>query len=277
MATIDVDPLTSTRPLQPGADATSLGRVGFAAKGLVYGVMALLTARLAMGQDGGQDAGARGAIATLAEQPFGRWLVAATGVGLLAYGAWRAWTVASGRPDHDAVPDWVVRVGWAGSALFNLALGGWATWTAVQGGATSSGGAAGGSSSLLNSTAGVIAVVALGVVFLGVGLSQAKQAMDGDVVDHLPRSVRGDLGDLAKRLGVAGHGGRALVFGLLGVFLVQSGLTSDTGEATGGLDAALRDVRDTSFGLALLLAVTVGLAAYAAWCAVVAAKGRPAE
>ena len=66
--------------------ATRLGRMGYAARGVVFAVVGVFLIVAAVTTDPEQARGLDGALATLAEQPWG-WLVLGTvAVGLLAYG-----------------------------------------------------------------------------------------------------------------------------------------------------------------------------------------------
>ncbi|HLZ23785.1 MAG TPA: DUF1206 domain-containing protein [Ktedonobacterales bacterium] len=63
-----------------------LGRAGYAALGFVFTVIGLFLI-VAAAHHNPQDAkGLSGALATLAQQPLGRWLLAAVALGLIAYG-----------------------------------------------------------------------------------------------------------------------------------------------------------------------------------------------
>lgn len=56
-----------------------------------------------------------------------------------------------------------------------------------------------------------------------------------------------------------------VVFGLIGIFLLKAALEYDPQEAV-GLDGALREVAQASYGPALLGLVAVGLLCYALFC-----------
>lgn len=75
------------------------------------------------------------------------------------------------------------------------------------------------------------------------------------------------------RAGVVGHGSRAVVFGLVGLFLVRVSVRAASEEAV-GLDAALSSITQATHGTLALLAVAAGLVAYGLWCAVLARWGR---
>ncbi len=64
-----------------------LARLGYAAKGVVYIIIGFLAGKLALGQ-GGQATDQRGALRTIAEQPFGKIILIVIAIGLLAFGLW---------------------------------------------------------------------------------------------------------------------------------------------------------------------------------------------
>ena len=68
-------------------------------------------------------------------------------------------------------------------------------------------------------------------------------------------------------LGVAGHLARAVVFALVGVFLLRAAWQFDPDEAV-GLDEALQKLAAEPHGAFLLGSVALGLAAYGLFCLV---------
>src|SRR2546421_9894634 len=66
---------------------TWLARLGYAVKGVVYLIIGGLAAKLAIGQ-GGATTDQRGALQTIYEQPFGKFLLAVVAIGLLGFALW---------------------------------------------------------------------------------------------------------------------------------------------------------------------------------------------
>ncbi len=62
------------------------GRLGIAARGIVFGVVGTFLIRAALEYDPQEARGLGGALQTLAQQPFGSWLLGAVALGLVAYG-----------------------------------------------------------------------------------------------------------------------------------------------------------------------------------------------
>ena len=65
---------------------TRLGRIGHAARGLVFGIIGLFLIVAAVREQPEQTRGIGGALATVAQQPYGPWLLGAVAAGLVAYG-----------------------------------------------------------------------------------------------------------------------------------------------------------------------------------------------
>jgi hypothetical protein len=62
------------------------GRLGIAARGIVFGVVGTFLIRAALQYDPQEARGLAGALQTLAQQPLGPWLLGAVALGLVAYG-----------------------------------------------------------------------------------------------------------------------------------------------------------------------------------------------
>lgn len=76
-----VEPLVTRQ--HPGVTA---GKIGYLARAVVYAIIGLFLTRAAWLQDPEQAAGLGEALATLAAQRFGSWLLGAVAIGLIAFG-----------------------------------------------------------------------------------------------------------------------------------------------------------------------------------------------
>lgn len=67
---------------------TKLGRAGYAARGVAFGLIGLFLVQAALHREPGEARGLAGALVALAEQPFGPSLLGLVAAGLTAYGAY---------------------------------------------------------------------------------------------------------------------------------------------------------------------------------------------
>lgn len=232
-------------------------RVGAAARAVLSLLLAVLVVQLAAGDDS-QSTDQRGALATLAEQPFGRVLLSLLVVGLVVYAGFRAVQAVKGTETKDRLTSAARVVVYA--VLSVLAV-------SVLRGTDADGGEESITAAVLAAPLGafVVGLAALGLV--GVAAYQVHKGVTRGFAEEL------DLGLLdptqrrwSLRLGTAGYVGRGVVFGHVGAFLGRAAVTGDAEDA--GLDAALGEVAGAPAGGALLLAVAVGLACHGCYCLV---------
>jgi hypothetical protein len=233
------------------------GRLGLLGHGTYYLLLTLLTGRLLLGNGAGQETGPRGAIATVARQPFGQVLLAGLTLAFLAYAGVR-WVNAVREDElRDRLMNGLRAIVWTALTL----LAGRALVSGLTGGG--SGGGTSGTSitrRVLEAPGGTWIVVAVGLFLAGVAAYQFREATDDTVVDEL-RELGLDERRAARWLGRAGYLGRALAYGLVALFVIQAALTRDP-SAGRGLDGALQQAQSSSWGPFLLGAVTIGFAAF---------------
>src|SRR5437764_13762868 len=83
----------TTRTAASSRWMTIRARVGYAAKGVVYLIIGWLAVQVAIGA-GGKTTDQRGALQTIYEQPFGKFLLAIVIIGLIGFAIWcflQAW------------------------------------------------------------------------------------------------------------------------------------------------------------------------------------------
>jgi hypothetical protein len=247
-----------------------LARIGLLAYGLVHLLVAWLALQLAWGGGGG-SADQSGAMATLAEQPFGTPLLWVIAVGLVALAVWQAAEVlrwrsgwsASGKARTKALRK-------SGSALVKAAVYMTLAVLAIR---FATGGGQSSSQQQQETTAGVFdwpggrfLVAAAGLVLIGVGAWHVRKGLTKRFLKQI------DLGDasrgatrLVTRLGQVGFPAKGIALALVGALLVYAAVTFDPSKAQ-GLDGALRTILEAPFGRILLTLVAVGIAAFGAFC-----------
>jgi len=242
-----------------------MGRVALATQGLLYLVVALLAVAVARG-DRTAEPSQTGALESIARQPFGRVLLIAVTLGLVAHAAWRVWLAIVGEPGGD---DDAGSLAKRAANLGRAAIYGSFTVVAVRllaSGRGSDGDTAERSTVMVMDRPGGPWIVGIaGLVFVGVAAWNVRKAITRSFLDDLDLSrIRAARERTVGRLGTVGYLGRAAAFGLIGWFLVDAALQHDPSESR-GLDDSLRELTTAPFGPLLLLVVAVGLAAFGAF------------
>jgi hypothetical protein len=251
-------------------------RIGYGAKGFVYGTVGVLATMTAFGFSGGQVTGTRGAITTLQSQPFGQFLLWAIVAGLAGFVIWR-FTQAFADPEQlgDDAKGRLRRTGLFISgitygALAVFTLGRLVSGVPGTGGPSGSSGSSGSDAAaqIMEFSWGIWIVGAIGVVFFLVGAWQLVRAWRATFRKHW------DTGSMAPkterwmtRLSRVGIVARAIVFGLIGWFFLQAAMNANPDQA-GSLGDALRSFADGPFGTVWLAAIGIGFIAFGVYCLV---------
>ena len=256
---------------------TRVARIGYFAKGVVYFCVGFFSAMAGFsGRAKASDS--RAAIQTIGEQPFGQVLLGALAAGLICFVIWRLIEgIAAPGEDRSGFKAIVGRV----RALFSAAVYSGIALAAIRALMGSSAGGGGGDRTARDSTAKLMAtpfgswtVILVGLGLVGYGLYQFWRVYRGSYQRKLSISdLSPDQHDWVLRICGFGLSARGLIFGIVGVFLVQAGMHSDPGEAR-GLSGALNSLRATEYGPALFAVVALGLAAYGVYCGVKGRYGR---
>src|SRR5512133_3859714 len=239
-----------------------LARAGFVARAVIYGTVGVLAVKLAVGA-GGKATDQSGALKTIADQPFGKVMLILVAIGLAGYSLWRLLDalLGHGPEKHDGTFERVAALG-SGSAYgvicaiaIDILLSGPSKGT--------SGGASKAAAGVLGWPAGVWLVGIAGAVVVGIGLYQAYRGVTADFQkDAKTEQMGGTTRGWYTRIAVVGHLARAVVFSLIGIFLVKAAVEYDPSKAV-GLDGALAKLAHQSYGSLLLGVVAGGLVAFA--------------
>jgi hypothetical protein len=244
-----------------------LGRAGFAACGIVYGLVGVLAAEAALGT-GGDTTDSEGVLVRMLQAPHGHLVLGAIACGLVGYAAWRFLQAALDTDHKGTGPEGlavragsaVAGVGYVGLALTALGL--------LRGSLAD----ANGDQATQDRTAWLMAqpfgpwLVGLsGLVVIGVGLGQLATAYRAtfrhDLRQHEMSADERRLATYAGRLGFAARG---VVFAILGGFLLVAAVHARPDEAR-GLGGVLATLAAQPYGPWLLGLVAVGLVAYGAF------------
>jgi hypothetical protein len=240
-----------------------LSRAGFVARGLIYAIIGILALKLALGH-GGKLTDQKGALHTVAQQPFGKVLLTLLAIGLGGYSLWRLVRAAIGHGPEGSDSGFDRVAAFASGIAYGVMC-----FLAVEI-LLGAGGGSGGS--VKKSTAGVLGwpagtwiVGIAGVVLIGVALYQGYRGITQKFLDE---SKVEEMGPQVKkwisRLGTFGHLARMVVFGLVGIFVVKAAIDYKPSKAV-GLDGALAKIVHHSYGPFLLGIVATGLIAFAVY------------
>lgn len=205
-------------------------RIGFAARGIMYGLIGYLALRSGRTEDGA------GIIAWL-DSGSGKLLLAVMAAGFLAYGIWRlldAWTDGSGH-GHGAKGA-LVRAGGAVSGLLHIGLGLLAVRHALGGGGGGGDSSEQGAAAALGYSGGALLLVLAAAGLLATGLYQLIKAWKLGFLKYLDADAPGRR--WIAWLGRAGFAARGIVFLIVGWFFWRAGVERSADEA-GGLGEAL--------------------------------------
>lgn len=261
----------------PHAWLKTVARVGLASRAVIYlmlGVLACLI--VANGRPPAQASGT-GALAEIARQPAGPFLVGLLSAGLLSYGAWRlAQTIAGVEPAVDNRPSWWRRAGWLAIAVLYVVL--FAEAMLILMGDGASGGPAnhpqGMTATILSWPGGSLLVgaaatgLAAGAVALGIWgcLHDYGRTLD----EHRARPwVR----PASRVVGIVGNLTRAALLALVASYTFLAAV-DDQPSREKSLDQSLEAVMHSPAGGWWIGIFATGLLAFAAYSAVEAAYRR---
>lgn len=251
-----------------------LGRLGFAAKGIVYVVIGVLAAQVAFGY-GGSTTDSKGALQTIAQQPFGQILIALLAIGLVSYVVWRFLEgVADPLGEGDDAKGLAKRLGavFSSVAYAGVALSAVRLLTGV--GQDESDTTRDWTAWLMEQPFGRWLVALVGLVVIGVGIGQCVIAYTGSFhqkFDQFDMSQQERA--LLTRLGQGGHVARGVTFGLIGMFFVVAAWRYDANRVQ-GLDGALATLAQQPYGAWLLGIVSLGVIAYGGYMLAMARYGK---
>jgi hypothetical protein len=242
-----------------------LARTGLVAKGISFALVGALALKLALG-DGGKATSRQGALASIAQHGPGKIALALLALGFAAYALWRFVAAYAEREDKDT-KKWAKRIAYIGSGVVYSAL----TFSTLKllvgsGGHESQNESAHKTTgTVLDWPAGRWLVGAAGVCIVAAGLWNGYRGL----ARKFEEKWRGGLGATARRwgarIGVAGHLARAVVFALIGWFVIKAAVEFDPRDAI-GLDGALQKLAHASYGPLLLGVTAAGVVAYGVFC-----------
>ena len=246
-----------------------LGRLGLVGQGVVATVIGLLAIRIASGEKD-EAATSEGAVAWVAQQPFGKFLLVALTVALFALALWRFLCAVMGDPVEGSEPKDRLKYAVLGVVYLLLAITTLgvtiANWTGsgVTAGSEESGdeGSQQAASALFDWPGGRWLVGILGVAVIGyAGYNFYKQVVRKKFAERLDAGE----GSWVVRLGLVGYTAQSLVYAVVGYFFIQAAIAFKSTTAKGP-SGALIELADTAGGKVLLWIIAIGLFAFGVFC-----------
>lgn len=251
---------SSARRAAAGQGLRSLARLGLCARAFVYLMIGFLAVLVALGRSNAET-DQSGALQQLNGQPLGHAVIWVLAVGLAGYALWRLSEAVFGAAGEGrkAGP----RLASLGRAIAYTFFAINAFQVAISNSTSSQAGREVTlTARVMTYSGGRVLVAVVGVAFVLAGLVLAYEGVARKFEKHLET---GGLAEPTRRavtvLGTVGTTARGIVFALAGAFVVQAAVSYQPSKAA-GIDQALRSLRDTAVGPALLLVVALGLIAF---------------
>jgi hypothetical protein len=256
--------LSRKRHADPRDIYAALARFGYGARSMVYLIIGFFALAAALGARA-RPAGSGDIFLVLITRPIGVVLLAVLAAGLLCFAAWRALqTVADVDRHGRSTRGLLRRAVYGANAAFYLGFAAWAAAVAV--GWTRS---AGGERQvhywtawLMEMPLGRWIVGAGGAIIVAVAFGIGARAFERRSDDHL------DLPKRRRRLADAlfrfGEAARALVFLLIGIFVVTAAIDYRA-TAAKGLHGALQTLQQQPYGWLALAVTALGFLAFGAF------------
>lgn len=248
---------------------SALARFGLGAKGVLYAALGLLAINVASGEAASQTASRQGAIALIASQPLGQWLLGILTAGLFALAAWHIIQAITGDPVEgreasDRVKFGVKAAIYVGTAITALTM-------LVSGlGSGSAGGNSGGSTedqataTVMSWPAGQWLVGIGGLLIIAFAIYQFyKHSWHKEFMERFG-AMDHDVRRSVERAGQAGYAARAIVAAITGGFLIVAAVQHDPQESV-GLSGALASLSGEIWGQVVLWVIAIGLVLYGAF------------
>ncbi len=240
-----------------------LARAGYAARGLVFVILAGFTAIAAIDAQT-RPVDGKDALRALLTQPFGSVLLAVLSAGLLCFALWREVQSVLDVDRFGSDPRGLARRAVYGAAgLFYVAFASVSLSMIVGVHTTTTDRAVRDWTEwLLGQPLGEMAVGAIGVAIIAAGIGIGVAGVRADFRRRIALKMKPRR--VVTALGCVGYLTRAAVIGLIGLFLVFAALHANAHEAT-GLAGALLVIKRQAYGSVLLGVTSLGFLAFGAY------------
>jgi len=242
-----------------------LVRAGFVARGITYGVIGGLAVAIAVGAGSdGTAANQEGALALIGRSLVGRIALFVICAGLLAYALWKLYQGIFGRgPEGGGGPGLTDRVGNLGGGVGYLVFTAVAARILIKGSGGASGDPSQAAHGVLGWPGGPLIVGIGGAVLVAISCYQLYDALRGGFAkDNRTGRMDARARHAFLTIGRIGLSARALVFVLIGYFLVRTAIEFKASQAI-GVDGALARLHHQDLGALLVMLVAAGFLTFA--------------
>jgi len=242
-----------------------LARLGYGSRGIIHLVIGAWATRAAMGKLGGASPGSVEAVSFLAR--VGRVPIVVVALGLLGFGVWRfVQTFADTEGKGRSIIGLLTRFGFLLTGLLHLTLVPLAVKLAVGAKVDTRDPTRQTAAYLMSKPAGRWIVGILGVLLLYSAFAQLVESIRAKFADDFRGGdLRSGAVWFAVFIGRIGIAARAVVFGVMALWIIRAALESNPWIAK-GLGESMASLRDRSYGSELFWFVAFGTLAYALFC-----------
>lgn len=234
-------------------------RVGYAANGLMHILIGIIAVTIATG--GGGSADQSGAMAALAGQPGGIFLLWFGFIGCIALALFQLSEAAFAWKGMEKKEKWGKRLKAIGQAMVYAAVG--ITFGIyAMGGSTDSGQTTQTfTSTLMANPAGAVLLVLVGIGVIAIGGYYVYKGATKGFLKDLRKTPRAPWSTVLRVLGMIGYIAKGVALAVLGLLFVVATATNNPEEST-GLDGALKSLQEQPYGALILGVIALGLIAY---------------
>lgn len=258
----------ATRQVGPAVE--TLARLGYAARGIVYGLIGILSLQAAQGF-GNPNVDQATVFKKILSQSYGSIMLWIVIIGMAGYALWRlVLALFDLEGDGQRKGGTIKRISYFFSAVSYFVLA-FLAYNILKGGSGSSSNATADiTAKVLSMPGGTILIGLIGLVLIGIGLYGIYLGFSSKMEK---RFDWGKLGNQERRLAIwvgrIGYAARGVVYTLIGIFLVQAAVTYDPSKAK-GLGGALMSLGQQPYGKWALIVVSAGLIAFGIYSLVLA-------